>query len=201
VGKKKTPAGCQRYEELAAGTGGLGGFAFLVGKEIGVGAFEIVDVTVVEVPDARGNFVEKIVVVGDEENSALVFLQRDVKRVDGFEIEVIARLVEDENVGLEEHEAAEKDTSSFAAGESLDGLCGVVAAEKHLTEKAAKGLLAGERIELCEPFDDCGARSLVEIVFLREIADAGFVAPADGAAVDAEVAIGFVDETRRVANE
>ncbi len=124
-------------QRLASGAGGLGGFAFLVGEEIGVGALEIVDVTVVEVPDASGNFVEKIVVVGDEEDGAFVFLQRDVECVDGFEIEVIARLVEDENVGLEQHEAAEKDARGFAAGERLDGLGGVVAAKKHLTEKAS----------------------------------------------------------------
>jgi len=167
----------------------------LVGEEVGVRTLEIVDVAVIEVPDARGNFVEKVVVVGDEEDGAFVFLQRDIERVDGFEIEVVARLVEDEHVGLEQHEAAEKNARGFAAGERLDGLGGVVAAEKHLTEKAAKSLLACERIELREPFNDCGARSFVEIVFLREIADAGFVAPADGAAVDAEVAIGFVDET------
>ena len=115
----------------------MGGFAFLVSEEIGVGTLEIVDVTVVEVPDASGNFVEKIVVVGDEEDGAFVFLQRDVERVDGFEIEVVARLVEDENVGLEQHEAAEKNARGFATGERFDGLCGVVAAEKHLTEKAA----------------------------------------------------------------
>ena len=42
----------------------MGGFAFLVGEEIGVGTLEIVDVAVIEVPDARGDFVEKVVVVG-----------------------------------------------------------------------------------------------------------------------------------------
>jgi len=72
----------------------LSGFAFLVGEEVFVGTLEIVDMAVVEVPDASGDFVEKIMVVCDEEDGAFVFLQRDVERVDGFQIEVIARLVE-----------------------------------------------------------------------------------------------------------
>ena len=64
----------------------MGGLALLVGKEVGVRAPEIVNVTMIEVPDARGDFVEKVVVVCDEEDGAVVFLQRDIERVDGFEV-------------------------------------------------------------------------------------------------------------------
>jgi hypothetical protein len=41
------------------------------------------------VPDAGGDFVDQVVVVGDEEDGALVLLEGDVKRVDGFQVEVV----------------------------------------------------------------------------------------------------------------
>src|SRR5438045_9792071 len=85
--------------KLAAGAGGLGGLAFLVGEEVGVGTLEIVDVAVIEVPDASGNFVEKGVGVGDEEDGAFVFFQRDVGGVCGFWIEVVGWLGEGEDCG------------------------------------------------------------------------------------------------------
>jgi hypothetical protein len=45
---------------------GLGGFFFGVGYELFVGAFEVVDFGVVEVPDAGGYFVDYVVVVSYE---------------------------------------------------------------------------------------------------------------------------------------
>src|SRR5579871_1230495 len=181
--------------------GGLRCFAFLVGQEVRVRPLEVVDVAVIERPDARGHFVEQIVVMGDEENGAFVFLQRDVQRVDRFEIEVVRRLVEDQNVRLEQHQPAEKNARRFASRERLDGLGGVVAAEQHLAQQPSQRLLPRQRIELREPFDDGRVGSFVEVVFLREIADAGFMAPADGAAVDAKVPVGFIDESRGIAYE
>src|SRR5579863_6506469 len=55
-----------------------GGFFFGVGYEFFVGAFEVVDFAVAEMPDAGGDLVDYIVVVGDEEDGAVIALERDV---------------------------------------------------------------------------------------------------------------------------
>ena len=129
----------------------LGGFSFGVGYELFVGAFEVVDFTVTEMPDACGDFIDDVVVVGDQEDSAVLALERDVEGVDGLEVEVVGRLVEDQEIWFLQHEAAEDEARGFAAGEGARGLERVVAAEKHLTHQAAEFLLVGAGIELPEP--------------------------------------------------
>src|SRR5258705_4798809 len=186
---------------LTASAGCLRGFALLIREEIGVRTLEIVDMAVIEMPDAGGNFVEKVVVVGDEENGAFIALERDVERVNGFEIEVVGRLVKNKDVRFEKHQPAKENARGFSARERFDGLGGVIAAEKHLAEKTAKRLLASERVELRKPFDNGRVGSFVQIMFLREVAYAGFVAPADGATIHAEMAIGIVNEAGRITNE
>ena len=69
-----------------------------------------------EMPDARGHFVDHVVVVGDEQDRAVVFLQRDIQRVDGLEVEVIGGLVEHQEIRLLQHQAAENQARGFAAG-------------------------------------------------------------------------------------
>jgi len=91
--------------------------------------------------------------VGDEEKGALVFLQCDVESIDGFEIEMVRRFVEDEHIRLLKHEAAKKNARGFASRESFDRFVNVVTAEEHLAEETAQFLLTGERIELCKPFN------------------------------------------------
>ena len=83
------------------------------------------------------DFVDQVVVVGDEQDRALVALQGDVERVDGFEVEVVGGLVEDQDVGLGEHELAEEQAGRFAAGERFGRLAAFFAAEEHLAEDAA----------------------------------------------------------------
>ena len=51
-------------------------------------------------PDAGADFVDQILIVRDQEHGALVFLQRDVQSVDRFEVQVIRRLVQDQDVRL-----------------------------------------------------------------------------------------------------
>jgi hypothetical protein len=58
------------------------------------------------VPDARGDFVDDVVVVGDEQNCAVVTLESDVERVDGFEVEVVGWLVENQEIWFLQHQAA-----------------------------------------------------------------------------------------------
>ena len=84
---------------LSAGSG----FALGIGQEIFVGAFEVVDLALAEMPDARGDFVEDVFVVGDKQNGAFVFLQGNVQGVDGFQVEVVGRLVKNKEIGLLNH--------------------------------------------------------------------------------------------------
>src|ERR1700730_11972449 len=49
-----------------------------VGQVFFVGALEIFDFSVFEVPDAGGHFVDYVVIVRYEQNGAVVLLQRDV---------------------------------------------------------------------------------------------------------------------------
>ena len=96
-------------------TAALGGFFLGVDDVVGVGAFEVFDAAGVEVPDACGDFVDDVVVVGDEEHGAVIFLQREIEGVDGFEVQVIGGLVEHEHVGLLQHQAAENQARGFAS--------------------------------------------------------------------------------------
>ena len=91
----------------------------------------------VEVPEAGGDFVDQVVVVGDQQHRAFVALEGDVEGVDGFEVEVVGGLVEDEDVGLGEDELAEDEARLFAAAERLGLLVAFFAAEEHLAEDAA----------------------------------------------------------------
>src|ERR1017187_5724384 len=124
-----------------------------VGDVFFVGALEVFDVAMVEVPDTGGDFVDQIVIVGDQKDGALVFLEGEVEGVDGLEIEVIGGFVEHQEVGLLEHEAAEDEAGGFAAGERLGGLERIVAGEQHFAEEPAQFLLRGLRIELVQPLD------------------------------------------------
>ena len=56
----------------------LRGFFFGCGYKFGVRTFEVFDFARVEMPDAGGDLVYYVVVVGDEQDRAVIFLQRDV---------------------------------------------------------------------------------------------------------------------------
>ena len=52
-----------------------------------VSSLEVGDLVVaLEVPDAGGNFVDQIMIVGDQKNRPLIALQGDVEGVDGFKV-------------------------------------------------------------------------------------------------------------------
>ena len=152
---------------------------------LGVGALEVFDAeggwAALEVPDAGGDLVDEVEVVGDEEDGAFVLLQREVEGVDGFEVEMVGRLVEDEDVGLLQHELAEEQAGGFAAGERVGHLHALFAAEEHLAEDAADVFLGGILVELVQPVVDGASHLDGGDEVLREVADLRSVAPLDGA--------------------
>ena len=66
-----------------------------------------------------------------------ILLQRDIQRVDGFEIEVVRRLIEHQHVRLLQHELAEKQPRRLASGKSFRRFHAFIAHEQHLAEQAA----------------------------------------------------------------
>ena len=82
-----------------------------------------------EVPDAGSDLIDQIVVVRDQQDRTLIALQRNVERVNRFQIEVVRRLVENENIGLLQHELAEEQARGFSAGEHVGALGSLVAGE------------------------------------------------------------------------
>ena len=109
-------------EALAAAFGLVGdlladGFGFEVGGVIpGMGKAPAIG----ELDDARGDDIEEIAVVGDEDDGAGEFAEEFLEPEDGFGVEVVGGFVQQEEVGLGGQRAAEGDAAFFAAGERAD---------------------------------------------------------------------------------
>src|SRR5258707_13305900 len=58
----------------------------------------------VELPHARADFLQQILIVRDEQHGAFVLLKGDVQRIDRLEIQVIGWFVEDQHVRLLQHD-------------------------------------------------------------------------------------------------
>ena len=97
-----------RGRKRAADSGECRGVLFVT-------ALEVANSSVFELPDPRSNFFQKVLVMGDQENGALVTLERNIQGVDGFEIEVVRRLIEQEHVWLLQHDPAEQEARRLAA--------------------------------------------------------------------------------------
>ncbi len=74
----------------------------------------------VKLEDPAGDIVEKIAVVGNRDNSALVALEMLFQPIDGFGVEVIGRLIQEEDVGFLQQQTTQGDAAFFTAGEHLD---------------------------------------------------------------------------------
>ena len=108
-----------------------------------VRSLEVFDLVFVEVPQPRRHFVDQVVIVRHQQHRAFVALQRDVERVDGFEVQVVRRLVEDEDVRLGQDQLAEHQSRLLAAGQGLGLLFAFFAAEKHLAQECRECLPRG----------------------------------------------------------
>jgi hypothetical protein len=83
-GDRRYSAGERRHEFLVV-------FAF----PFGVGALEVFYAVLFEVPESCGDFVDQVMIVGDQQDCAFVALEGDVQGVDGFEVQVVGGFVED----------------------------------------------------------------------------------------------------------
>ena len=74
-------------------------------------------VAAIELENPAGHVVEEIAVVGDDEDRARIVAQVAFEPVDGLGVEMVRRLVEQQQVGLLEQQAAERDAAALAARE------------------------------------------------------------------------------------
>ena len=80
-----------------------------------VAADEVVDAVGGDLDDPGGEPAHEPAVVGDQEQGARVAQEPVDQRLDRFQVEVVGRLVEDQDVGLEDDVAAEQEAGRFAA--------------------------------------------------------------------------------------
>ena len=71
----------------------------------------------VELEDPAGDVVEEVAVVRDADDRARVLLEVFLEPGDGFRVEMVGRLVEQQHVGLRQQQAAERDAAALAARE------------------------------------------------------------------------------------
>ena len=111
--------------ELAGERAAAGGLLLLLDGEPGlllleprgVVALERDAAAAVELEDPAGDVVEEVAVVGDGDHGALVVGEEALEPVDRLGVEVVRRLVEQQQVGRGEQQAAERDAAALAAGE------------------------------------------------------------------------------------
>ena len=86
----------------------------------------------VELEDPLGDVVEEVAVVGDRDDGARVLLEEALQPVDRLGVEVVGRLVEQQQVGVAEEQPGERDAALLAAGQGRDvGVVGRAAQGVH----------------------------------------------------------------------
>ena len=95
----------------------------------------------------RGDAVDQVAVVGDQQERAGVLDQGRGEGVDGLHVEVVRGLVEEEEVGVADEQPQQAEAAALAAGEGGDRFVDLVGGEHEAAEQAASALLvvAGER--------------------------------------------------------
>ena len=81
----------------------------------GVVALKRNAVPAIQFQNPARDVVEKVPVVGHGDDGAFVLLQMLLQPLHRFGIEMVGRLIEQQNVGLLDHEAAERHTAFFAS--------------------------------------------------------------------------------------
>ena len=84
--------------------------------------FSAIDARAIEMPDPSGNFVDDIVVVSYQQDGPFVPLQGNVERIDGFQVQVIGRLIEHQTIRFLQHQPTENQPCGLTARKSVRGL-------------------------------------------------------------------------------
>ena len=73
----------------------------------------------VELEDPAGDVVEKVAIVRDRDDGAREILEEALEPRDGFGVQVVRRLVEQQHVGVRQQQAAQRDAAALAARQRL----------------------------------------------------------------------------------
>ncbi len=87
-------------------------------------------VVALKVPDSGGHFVDQVFVVSDQKDGSLIALQRNVERVDRFEVEVVGRFVEHQARSVSAASACRKAVALLRRRKELRCACRRLRAEK-----------------------------------------------------------------------
>ena len=103
---------------------------------------EVVEqLAVVDLEHARGDAVDEMTVVGDQQDGAGVVLEGVGERLDRAHVEVVGGLVEQQEVGVADEQREQAEAAALAAREHLDALLDLVGAELEAAEELARLLL------------------------------------------------------------
>ena len=108
------------------------------GKEIVVLAIKIGDFAVLNFDDAVCNGAYHFKVLTRKENVALEVIKTFIDCGDRLQIQMVGGLIEDQNVGAEEHHTGEHTAHLLTTGKNVNGLEDCFAGEEHSSQKSAK---------------------------------------------------------------
>ena len=90
---------------------------FLHGEKRRIIAFVRNALAAIEFQNPARHIVEEVAIVGDEDDAAFIFAQRVLQPLHRLRVEMVGRLVEQENVGRVEQELAQRHAAALAARE------------------------------------------------------------------------------------
>ena len=109
----------------------LGGHTGGLGLQVrGVVALVGVEVAAVDLADPLGHVVQEVAVVRDGEHGAFVVVQELLQPQHAFGVQVVGRLVEQQQVGRLQQQAAQRHAAALAAREHVDRHVGVGALQR-----------------------------------------------------------------------
>jgi hypothetical protein len=150
-----------RRSAFSAATSGSGAFSACAGRPARRrsrrGRRRIRHLAVGDEQQFVGAGAQQVAVVRDEDHAALVILHGEGQGLAHFEVEVVGRLVEQQQVGLGADQQGQRQARLFAAGEGLDGARRHVAAVE-AAEVVAQFLFRRQRFEaaMCCSGDSSG---------------------------------------------
>src|ERR1700685_4029108 len=108
------------------------------------------DFAVADFEDARGQLIDEVTVVRDEDDRACVFDERIEQHVFGAQVEMVRRFVEQQEVRRMQQQAQQRVASALSAGEYADLLEDVFVGKEKTAEQAAQYGFAGARRRIAE---------------------------------------------------
>src|SRR5204862_4213064 len=144
-------------------------------QELGPAAVVCAQLPVLDRQCAFGDRVEERTVVGDEQHGAGERVKRRLERLAALEIEMVRRLVEDEEVRARGDRDGEREAPPLAAREHGDRLLVRVPAGEEEAAQEVLRVRAGEPRHRLDALEDRAARVELHLL-LREVADLDAVA-------------------------